>query len=311
MDRLTAASVFLETVARGSISAAAKHLEMSRAMATRYVGLMEEWAGSRLLHRTTRRLSLTPAGELLLPVCRQMLELSGEVGTLGAQADDMPRGLVRVTAPSILAEYCLTDALVAFQREHPGVAIDLQIVDSTSNLAAEGIDLALRVTREPDPGVIARRLGTVRSLVCASPSYLAAHGTPQHVRDLAAHHCVTYAHYGRSLWHFRADGEPLSAPVSGNFSTNEAAIVVRAAIGGAGLALLPEFAARQAIAEGRLVRVLASFELEALGLFAIYLSRKRMPAALRALIDFLASHLALGQGEIGPPSRPSKTSPPG
>lgn len=294
MDRLTATSVFLETVARGSISAAANHLGMSRAMATRYIGLMEDWSGARLLHRTTRKLSLTPAGEQLLPVCRQMQALSTDITTLGAQAGGTPRGLVRVTAPSILAEYCLTDSLMAFQRQHPAVAIDLQIIDRTTNLAEDGIDLAMRVTRQPDPGLIARRIGTVRSLVCASPAYLAAHGTPAHVRDLAAHNCLTYAHYGQSLWHFQADGKHIEAPVSGNFSTNEAAIVVRAALSGAGVALLPQFAARQAIAQGTLVQLLPGFEAESLGLYALFLSHQRMPPALRALIDFLAQDLAEG-----------------
>lgn len=291
MDRLTAASVFLETVARGSISAAGNHLGMSRAMATRYVGLMEEWAGARLLHRTTRKLSLTSAGEQLIPVCKQMLSLSGEVASLSVQADDVPRGLVRITASSIFAEYCLTGLLTAFQREHSGVCIDLQISDRTTNLAEDGIDLAIRVTKELDPGVIARRLGTVRSVICASPEYLTAHGYPLHVRDLAAHNCLTYAYYGRSVWHFRSEGENIMAPVSGTFSTNEAAIVVRAAVNGAGIALLPQFAAKQAMAEGKLIRVVPQFEVESLGVFAVYLSRQRMPSALRSLIDYLADNL--------------------
>lgn len=260
-------------------------------MATRYVGLMEEWSGARLLHRTTRRLSLTFAGEQLLPVCKQLLSLSGEVSSLGLQEDDKPRGLVRVTASSILSEYCLTAVLTEFQRRHPGVCIDLQISDRTTNLAEDGIDLAIRVTKALDPGVIARRLGTVRSVICASPDYLKTHGTPAHVRDLAAHNCLTYAYYGRSMWHFRAEGENIVAPVSGTFSTNEAAIVVRAAINGAGIALLPQFAANQAIAEGKLVRLVSQFEVESLGVFAVYLSRQRMPSALRVLIDYLADNL--------------------
>lgn len=291
MDRLTAARVFIETVARGSISAAAVHLGMSRAMATRYVGLMEEWAGARLLHRTTRKLSLTAAGEEILPVCKQMLALSQDVSTLGTNAEDTPRGLLRVTASSIFAEYCLTDALTAFLKQYPAVAIDLQIVDRTSNLAEDGIDLAIRVTKALDPGVIARQLGEVRSVICASPDYLAAHGTPVHLRDLCAHNCVTYAHYGHSTWHFRDGDEPMSMSVTGKFSTNEAAIVVRAAIGGAGIALLPEFAAAQAIADGRLVRLVPQFQVESLKVFAVYLSRQRMPSALRTLIDFLSEGL--------------------
>lgn len=293
MDRLMAAAVFLETVARGSISSAAEHLGMSRAMASRYIGLMEQWSGARLLHRTTRKLSLTTAGEDLLPVCRKMLALSEDVGALGADAADAPRGLVRITASSIFAEYCLTDALTAFLALHPGVAVDLQIADRSTNLAEDGIDLAIRVTKALDPGLIARKLGQVPSVICASPDYLARHGAPAHVRDLAAHNCLTYAYHGRSLWRFRVARETVAVPVSGNFSTNEAAIIVRAAINGAGVAMLPNFAAAEAIAAGSLVPLVAQYEVEPLHVFAVYLSRQRMPAAMRALIDFLAGNLPL------------------
>ena len=304
MDRLIAARVLLETIARGSISAAAAHLGLSRAMATRYIAQMEDWAGARLLHRTTRKLSLTAAGEEALPLCKQMLALARDVGELGAQAESVPKGLLRVTASSIFAEYCLTDALMVFLQAHPAVAIDLQIVDRTTNLAEDGIDLAIRVTQTLDPNLIARRLGDVRSVVCASPAYLAAHGTPLNVRDLSAHNCLTYAYYGRSLWHFKVGADNVMVPVSGNFSTNEASVVVRAALGGAGIALLPQFAAAQAIEDGRLMPLVPEAEVHALGVYAVYLSRQHMPAALRSLIDFLAGHLqGLGAG------RPRKGAP--
>lgn len=294
MDRLVAANVLLETVARGSISAAAAHLGLSRSMATRYIGLMEKWAGARLLHRTTRKLSLTAAGEEVLPVCKEILSLSRGVSELGVQAQT-PSGLLRLTASSIFAEYCLTDALMLFLKVHPAVTIDLQIVDRMTNLAEDGIDLAIRVTQALDPNVIARRLGEVRSVVCASPAYLAARGTPTDVRDLSAHNCLTYAHYGRSQWHFKVAGGSVMVPVSGNFSTSEASIVVRAALSGAGIALLPQFAVAEAIAEGRLIQLLPQVEVETLGVFAVYLSRQRMPSALRSLIDFLSANLLCGR----------------
>lgn len=290
MDRLTAAAVLVETVARGSISGAAAQLGMSRAMATRYIAMMEEWAGARLLHRTTRRLSLTPAGEDILPTCKQMLALASDVSA-GQQADEAPRGLLRVTASSIFAQYCLADVLAAFLQQYPAVTLDLQIVDRTTNLAEDGIDLAIRVTREPDPGVIARKLGEVHSVICASPAYLATHGTPMHVQDLAAHNCLAYAYYGSKLWRFTAQGEEMIVPVAGNFSTNEAAVVVRAALNGTGIALLPSFAAAQAIADGALLPLLPGLRVESLGVYAVYLSRRRMPGALRALIEFLSENM--------------------
>lgn len=291
MDRLTAAKVLLETVGRGSISAAAAHLGMSRAMATRYIGLMEAWAEARLLHRTTRKLSLTAAGEQALTLCKELIALSDHVGLLGAQAEDSPKGLVRLSASSIFSEYCLTSILMNFLSEHPAVEIDLQIMDRSINLAEEGIDLAIRVTNDLDPNLIAKKLGEVRSVVCASPSYIANHGRPKHALDLTVHNCLTYAYYGRTIWRFNAKGEDFSVPVSGNFSTNEAAIVVRAAISGAGVALLPHFAASAEIEAGRLVQLLPDFQVKPMSVYAVYLSRHRMPAAMRALIDYIAENL--------------------
>lgn len=293
MDRITAAKVLLETVARGSISAAAAHLDMSRAMATRYIASMEEWAEARLLHRTTRKLSLTAAGEQVLPICRSLVALSDDVRTVGVEAEREPKGLLRITASSIFAEYCLTDALMAFLQRHPAVSIDLQIVDRMTNLAEDGIDLAIRVTNELDPSVIAKKLGEVCSFICASPAYLERHGWPNDIRDLAAHNCLTYAYYGRSIWHFDSGGENTMVPVTGCFSTNEASIVVRAAMSGTGIAMLPHFAVEAALRDGRLVRLFPAAEIKPLGIYAVYLSRQRMPTALRALIDFLSTHLAV------------------
>ncbi|MCR8720849.1 LysR family transcriptional regulator [Pseudomonas syringae] len=291
MDRLTAANVFLETVARGSISAAALHLGMSRAMATRYIGHMEEWAEARLLHRTTRKLSLTAAGEGVLPLCKDLVALSQDVSALGVHAESMPKGQLRITASSIFSEYCLTDIMMDFLQMHPAVSIDLQIVDRAINLAEEGIDLAIRVTNNPDPNVIAKKLGEVRSVVCASPSYLAAHGVPAHVMDLAAHNCLTYAYYGRTTWQFSTKDENFLVPVSGNFTTNEAAIVVRAAMRGSGVALLPHFAANAEIETGRLVELVPGFRVNPMSVYAVYLSRHRVPPAMRALIEFLSERL--------------------
>lgn len=293
MDRFSASKVFLETVARGSISAAAEHLQISRAMASRYIGFMEEWAGARLLHRTTRKLSLTTAGEKVLPACKAMLDLARDVASIGEESGETPVGLLRVTTTSIFAEYCLVDALLAFQRTYRSIAIDLQIFDRTVNLAEDGIDLAIRISHALDPNLIARKLAECPSALYASPSYLKAHGVPAHVRDLAAHNCLTYAYFGQSIWRFKSNEDDVAVLVHGNFSTNEAMILMRAALSGAGIAMLPLFAAERAIRERTLVQVLPEFKAEKMSIFAVYLSRQRMPQSLRALIDFLSVNLTL------------------
>ncbi|UZE25985.1 LysR family transcriptional regulator [Pseudomonas sp. B21-056] len=291
MDRVFAAQVLVETVARGSISAAAEHLQISRAMASRYIAAMEEWAQARLLHRTTRKLSLTAAGEQIVPVCKEFLALSQEVALAASFLDGTPKGLLRVTASSIFAEYCLADTLVAFLSEFPAMSIDLQVIDRTVNLAEDAIDLAIRITNSPDPQLIARKLGECSSVLCASRAYLDAHGIPVQIQDLAAHNCLTYAYFGQSIWRFNAGGEESAVAVQGNFSTNEALVLMRAASGGAGIAMLPRFAVSKALDEGRLVEVLPDFEAERLSIYAVYLSRHRMPPSLRVLIDFLSANL--------------------
>lgn len=163
--------------------------------------------------------------------------------------------------------------------------------DRAVHLAEDGIDLAIRVTNSLDPNLIARRLGECASASCASPSYLKANGTPSHPRDLVAHNCITYAYLGQSVWRFDKQGESIVVPVYSNFSTNESMVVLRAALSGAGIAMLPEFAARQFLKDGKLALVFGKFEVENLGVYAVYLSRNRMPPALRALIDFLATEL--------------------
>ncbi|AOJ06964.1 LysR family transcriptional regulator [Burkholderia mayonis] len=288
MDRITAMQVFVETAERGSVSAAAQHLDMSRAMASRYVAFIEQWSGARLLHRTTRRLTLTAAGAQMLPLCRDMLGLADHVATVVADPGDAPRGALRITASAIFAQTHVTDAVLDYLARYPAVSVDLLVTDRTADLVDERIDLAIRITNEVDPSLIARRLGTCRSVLCASPGYLAEHGAPKRPHDLARHNCLTYAYFGQSLWHLTRDGEPATVPVQGNLSANDALVLLRAAIAGGGVALLPTFAAAEPIRAGALVRVLADWTAPDLGIYAVYASRKQMPLAMRTMIDFLA-----------------------
>lgn len=281
--------VFLETIEHGSVSAAAAHLDMSRAMASRYVAFMEQWAGARLLHRTTRRLSLTVAGKQMLPLCREMLELAGNVESLVAEPDDTPRGQLRMTASAIFAQTHLTDAVMAYLARYPSTAVDLLVVDRTVDLVAERIDLAIRITNDLDPNLIARKLAACRSMICAAPAYLRTHGVPTRAADLARHNCLTYAYFGQSLWQLEYQGAPLSVPVRGNFSANETPVLQRAAVAGGGIVLLPTFAAAELIRSGALVQVLPDHAVADLAIYAVYASRKQMSLTMRTMIDFLAA----------------------
>ena len=291
MDRIKAAEVFVAIAERHSMAAAAEALDMSRAMVTRYLAEMEDWAAARLLHRSTRRLSLTPAGELALARCRQLLALAGEVALGGAAgaADDEPHGLLRISTSQSLAQACLVPAVASFLQRYPRTQIDLHIDNRAVNLVAERIDLAVRISNELDPNLIARRLGQCASVVCAAPAYLERCGRPQQLQDLTRHNCLTYSYYGKSLWQFEVQGQPQSVAVGGNLSANESVVLLQATLEGSGISLQPLFSARPYLESGRLRALLPECRPQLLGIHGVYGSRRHMPLALRALLDWLAT----------------------
>ena len=280
--------VFVTVVDLGSQSAAADHLELSRPVVSRYLAELEEWVGARLLHRTTRKLSLTAAGSETLPRCRQMLELSEDMQAAVGAAGGTPRGLLRISVSTSFGQSQLAAAVTDYVRLNPGVTIDLQMLDRTVNLVDERIDLAIRTSRELDPSLIARQLTVCRSVLCASPAYLREHPAPRRVDDLSQHNCLTHSYFGKSLWHFTCDGEELSVPVQGNISANEASTLLSATLSGAGVSLLPSYQAGVHVQRGDLVRLLPDAEPRVMNIYAVYASRKHMPAALRSMLDFLA-----------------------
>ncbi|MDU9038212.1 LysR family transcriptional regulator [Pseudomonas corrugata] len=287
MDRLQAMRVFVAVVDLGSQSAAAEYLDLSRPVVSRYLAELEDWVGARLMHRTTRKLSLTAAGIETLPRCRQMLELSSDMQAAVSAPDDAPRGILRISASTSFGQAQLAAAIAEYVSRYPGVSVDLQMLDRTVNLVDERIDLAIRMSNDLDPGLIARRLTVCRSVICASPGYLREYPAPQRVEDLSLHNCLTHSYVGKSLWHFEQDGEQVSVPVQGNISGNDASTLLRATMAGAGVAMLPSYQAGAHIKSGELTRLLAHAEPRQMNMYAVYASRRHMPSALRSLVDFL------------------------
>ncbi|PKM27537.1 MAG: LysR family transcriptional regulator [Gammaproteobacteria bacterium HGW-Gammaproteobacteria-13] len=292
MDRLMATRVFVEVVERGSQTAAAEALEMSRAMVSRYLGELEAWVGARLLHRTTRKLSLTGAGEQLLGQCREMLAMAEAMQSVSRTDEAAPRGTLRIACSQSLAQAWLVRALDDFIRRYPQVSVDLLVGSQAVNLVEARIDLALRITNQLDPNLIARQLAVCRSVVCATPAYLAKHGTPQRPEDLAQHNCLSYAYFGRSIWEFSRAGEPHAVAVSGNLSANESMVLLEAVLADIGISLQPRYSVSAHLRSGALVQLLPDYEPQELGIHALYGTRRQMPPALRALLDFLIERLA-------------------
>lgn len=292
MDKLAAMRVFTSVVECGSQAAAAEQLDVSKPYVSRCLAELESWTGTRLLHRTTRRLALTGAGNEILPLFRQMLELAGDIQAVVAKPEDEPKGLLRITASTSFGQAQLTQAVTEFVDRFAQIRVDMQLLDRTVNLVDERIDLAIRITNDLDPNLIARRLTRCRSVVCASPAYIKHHGKPRRIEELAQRNCLTHSYHGSSLWQFSRDGQPCSVAVTGNVSTNDSVTTMHAALGGAGVAMLPTYLAAPLIAEGRLVPLLTAYQPLELSIYAVYASRKHMSTALRALLDFLAERFA-------------------
>ncbi len=304
MDRLTATQVFVEVADRSSLTAAAEHLQMSTAMVSRYVAALEDWLGARLLHRTTRKVTLTDAGIAALPTCRQLLELAMDAQHLAHERSREPSGLLRITSAGSFAETQLTPALIAFQQRYPKIEIALSVADKTADLVADRVDLAVRITNQLAPTLIARQLAVCHSVLCASPEYVAIKGKPHTLNELANHRCISHAFGAGPHYRFKQGNDLLEVPITWSFHTNETAILRRAVLSGGGIAMLPTYYVGDDLASGRLVQLLPELTPESLGIYAVYLSRQHQPLALRLLVDFLAERFS---GPIAPWDRQQQT----
>lgn len=302
MDRLSAARVFIEVAERASLTLAAQRLEMSAAMVSRYLAAAEQWLGARLLHRTTRRVSLTEAGQAALGACRQLLELAEDLQHRAAARSRTPEGKLRVSTSASFAEAQLTTAIVDFQRQHPLVDVELLVVDRPVDLVEDRIDLAVRISNSLDPHLVSRPLARCRSILCAAPSYLAEQGWPMNIDELKTHACVGHTFGVGATYRLSRAGRTVEVQMSGRLLTNETAIVRRAVLAGAGIAMLPTYFVMDPIRRGELVHLLPAYEPEALGIHAVYLSRRHQPLTLRLLVDFLAARFG---GDVAPWDRPA------
>ncbi len=292
MDRLTAMQVFVEVTKTGSFSAAADNLDMSRATVTRYVVELEEWLGTRLLQRTTRSVTLTDAGESCMRRSQQMLELMENVQDETGIHDGTMRGQLRITCSVSFAYAQMAAAVVDFLKLHPQLKIDLNASEASLNLVDARIDLAIRISSEPDPALIGRILAPCLSVLVASPDYLSVHGVPKVPADLVNHHCLSYANFGKNTWKFSRGDEQVEVRVNRSLSANEATVLLRAALAGGGIALQPAYLANPHLADGNLRALLPDWNVPEMHIYGLYPSRKHLSPAVRAFLDFLIERFA-------------------
>ncbi len=289
MDKLQAMQLFARVVETGSYTAAAEQLEISRALASKLVQALEDQLGVRLLHRTTRRLSLTEAGQNYYQRVAEILAQLAEAEAEAAELQVEPRGRLRVSAPMSFSILHLGAALADFQRKYPRVELELNLNDRVVDLVEDGFDLAIRIGRLADSSLVARRLAGSQIVAVAAPAYLAWHGMQSHPDDLANHNCLDYTlSPRRDEWQFARGEERVNVRVRGNLHVNNGDMIALAAAQGLGVALSPAFIVHDALRRGDLVRVLPEWQLPDIGVYAVYPAGRSLPAKTRSLIDFLA-----------------------
>lgn len=293
MDRFLEMQTFASVVDAGSFVKAAEALGLSKAAMSRHVGELETRLGVRLLQRTTRRLSLTEEGQVFYARSKELLAGVDEAEAEITSRSGAASGLLRINAPFTFGILHLAPLWGVFRSQYPQVELDVTLADRVVDLVDEGYDVAIRIATLPSSTLISKRLASTRMVLCASPNYLAAHGAPQHPAELAAHAVISYSYLAtRDEWHFVGPQGPVSVKTQPCIHTNNGDTCRAAALAHQGIILQPDFLVGRDLASGTLVELMPAFRALALGIYAVYPTRKHVPPKVRALIDFLAAHFA-------------------
>ena len=294
MEDLAHIVTFVQVVKAGSFAAAARQLKVTGTVASKHVAKLEHELGIRLLHRSTRKLSLTEAGTTYYPHCARIVEEVDNARRALAQLQTAPRGLLRVTVPVPVAG-TLGPALREFLQRYPEIQLDLDASNRVVDLAAEGYDLAIRASGKslPSSNLVARLLRSLPLQLCAAPEYLQRRGTPRHPGELSQHNCLILpVAMPDSVWRFTRGSERVEVKVHGAVQTDALETLRDLVLNGTGLTLLPDEMADKAIRKGRLIRLLKEWEIEPrVNLYAVYLPTPYLPPKVRAFIDFLVESL--------------------
>lgn len=292
MDLLAGLKTFLRVIETGSFTAVAREVATTQSSVARQIAQLESHFGVRLIHRTTRRLSLTDDGQRLVDHARQLIEdaeaMEQDLGATGRSV----KGLVRVALPVSVGLY-VAPMLPALLRQHPGLSVDLVLGDRLVDLIEDRIDLALRGGVIGDSSLVARRLGTFSPMVIASPDYLRRAGTPRRPEDLADHCCILQAHGpGSGVWRFAdAYGGAIEVKVGGSLGVNDSETARRVVLAGHGIALMPGVQALDSLRDGTLVRLLRDYPTISVPLQIVYPSRRNQPLRTRVVMEFLIEHI--------------------
>lgn len=304
MDLLDSMKVYVLTVEKGSLSAAADVCGMSATMAGNHVRALEQRLGMGLMHRTTRRQHVTAFGEEYYARCKEILRLVAETD---AQAQTMrlaPAGLLRVSAPVTFGTEALAPVLSDYLARYPDVDVELDIADRVVDLMEDGFEAAIRVGQvPPDAALVARPLAPYRLLLCASPDYLARCGTPATPADLAGHDCLSFGAASLVQWRFERGHDVCKVPVEGRVRINNGQALRVAALQGLGIVLQPEILLAADVRAGRLVRLLPDYEAPSRPMHVVYLPDRYRSPKLRSFIDFMLERFGEAPAPATAPGR--------
>ena len=300
MDRLKAMSLFVAAVEAGSLSAAARRFGIPLATVSRKVSDLERHLNTRLLNRSTRRLTPTDAGEAYLAACRRILDDVGEAERAAAGEYSAPTGELAITAPVVFGRLHVLPVVTGFLSAYPDVDIRLTLADRITQLVEDHFDLALRIGQLPDSSLVAIGVGSIRRVVCASPAYLAEHGTLTIPEDLGTHDCITFEGLSSAApWSFAKGKTDVTVQVRSRLQVNTAEAAVDAAIAGVGLTKVLSYQVDAAVRSGMLRIVLQEFEPEPWPVSLVHAGHGLLPVKLRAFLDFAAPRLKERLARLG------------
>lgn len=286
-------ALFAHVVRLRSFTHAAEHVGIARSAVSKRITLLEDRLGVKLLRRTTRRLSLTDEGMRFYEHCARIVTAAADATESIADLDDGARGSLRIGAPVTLSQMYLAAMVAEFLVEQPQIDVELIAEDKLIDLFEGGYDAVVRVSRLTDSSLVARKIATDRLVICASPAYLEANGTPEVPTDLVHHGCMHYAQVPMSHeWRFRKGKDRYAVPVRPRFTANDGTVLREAAIAGLGLAVLPWFMVAPDVSTGRLRLVLEGMRRAEIGIHIVYAHRQHVPKRLRLFVDFVSRKFA-------------------
>jgi LysR family transcriptional regulator AphB len=292
MMDLNDVALFVQVIRAGSFAAAARRLGVPPNSASRRIQELERHLGVRLMQRSTRKLTLTDAGRTLYERCAEQVESLAQASQEFIDGGQAATGTVRVAAPADFFNWFLMDWVAEFLAAHPQVRVEYLLSDARADLIGESIDIAFRAGKITEPNLIARQVGTSRSTLVASPGYLAARGVPLTLADLAGHDCIgSPKQSGPVSWQLNGPDGNVEVKVTGRFSANTVQVLLNATLANLGICLLPTIITAPHMHTGRLQQVLPEYGLDGLPIHVVYLSRKHLPRAVSALIEFTAEKI--------------------